>query len=97
MSPEAWETRGGRVALGCASHVALGKQSGQRLVLIGTRAPAGRRTRGGRCLLETGSGAGTHIEVRTAPDGAPWDAWDNDSRRQSDGHAQSVAAENDPS
>ena len=71
--PAAWESRAGALMYD-ALRTSLGKQSGQRLVLIGTRAPAAPDS-WWPSLLETGSGPGTHIEVRTAPDGAPWDAW----------------------
>ena len=71
--PGSWESRGGAL-LWDALRTSLGKQSGQRLILIGTRAPAAADT-WWPVLLETGSGPGTHIEVRTAPDGEPWDAW----------------------
>ena len=71
--PGAWESRGGAL-LWDALRTSLGKQSGQRLVLIGTRAPAAADSWWPQ-LLDTGSGPGTSIEVRTAPDGAPWDAW----------------------
>ena len=71
--PGSWEARGGSL-LWDALRTSLGKQSGQRLILIGTRAPSAADS-WWPILLETGSGPGTHIEVRTAPDGAPWDAW----------------------
>ncbi|MDE0378656.1 MAG: hypothetical protein OXI20_05395 [Rhodospirillales bacterium] len=72
--PGAWEDRGGAL-LWDALRTSLGKQGGQRLVLIGTRAPASADS-WWPVLLETGSGPGTHIEVRSAPDDQPWDAWD---------------------
>ena len=71
--PGSWEARGGAL-LWDALRTSLGKQGGQRLILIGTRAPAPADS-WWPVLLETGSGPGTHIEVRTAPDDAPWDAW----------------------
>ena len=52
----------------------LGKLPGQRLVLIGTRAPA-EIDGWWPSLLDGGSGPGTHITVMAAPDEAPWDAW----------------------
>ena len=53
----------------------LGKRAGQRLVLIGTRAPSEDGS-WWPSLLDGGSGPGTHVTVLTAPDGDPWDAWD---------------------
>lgn len=72
--PGSWEARGGTL-LWDALRTSLGKQGGQRLVLIGTRAPAPADS-WWPTLLETGSGVGTHIEVRSAPEDSPWDAWD---------------------
>ena len=71
--PGAWEARGGAL-MWDALRTSLGKQDGQRLVLIGTRAPA-EPDSWWPTLLDTGSGKGTHIEVQSAPDGEPWDAW----------------------
>ena len=72
--PGSWEARGGQL-LWDAIRTSLGKQDGQRLVLIGTRAPAPIDS-WWPTLLDTGSGPGTYIEVRSAPEGAPWDAWE---------------------
>lgn len=71
--PGSWELRGGQL-LHDALRQSLGKRPGQRLVLIGTRAPApdGSWWPG---LLDAGSGAGVHVTVRTAPRDEPWDAW----------------------
>ena len=57
-----------------ALRTSLGKLAGQRLIFVGTRAPAAPDS-WWPALLDAGSGPGTHIEVRTAPDDAPWDAW----------------------
>ena len=72
--PGSWEHRGGAL-MWDALRQSLGKRPGQRLFLIGTRAPAeeGSWWPG---LLDGGSGAGTHVTIQAAPDGAPWDAWD---------------------
>ena len=72
--PAAWEARGGALMFD-ALRQSLGKRPGQRLVLIGTRAPAEDGS-WWPSLLDGGSGPGTHVTVLTAPDGAPWDAWD---------------------
>ena len=71
--PGSWEARGGAL-MWDALRTSLGKQPGQRLVLIGTRAPAEPDSWWPQ-LLDTGSGIGTYIEVRSAPDEQPWDAW----------------------
>ena len=57
-----------------ALRTSLGKRPCQRLLCIGTRAPAPPDTWWPQ-LLDAGSGRGMHIEVLTAPDDAPWDAW----------------------
>ena len=72
--PAAWEARGGALMFD-ALRQSLGKRAGQRLVLIGTRAPAEDGS-WWPSLLDGGSGPGTHVTVLTAPDGEPWDAWD---------------------
>ena len=71
--PASWEVRGGELMYD-ALRQSLGKRPGQRLVLIGTRAPApdGSWWPG---LLDAGSGPGVHVTVRSAPEGEPWDAW----------------------
>ena len=57
-----------------ALRTSLGKRSGERLVLIGTRAPAEPGS-WWPSLLDGGSGPGTHVTVLSAPDGVPWDTW----------------------
>ena len=71
--PGSWELRGGQL-MHDALRQSLGKRLGQRLVLIGTRAPApdGSWWPG---LLDAGSGSGTHVTVRSAPREEAWDAW----------------------
>ena len=71
--PGSWEERGGALMYD-ALRTSLGKLPGQRLVLIGTRAPASEGS-WWPTLLDTGSGPGTVVEVRSAPDGQPWDKW----------------------
>ena len=71
--PAAWEARGGALMFD-ALRTSLGKQDGQRLILIGTRAPA-EPDGWWPQLLDAGSGPGKHVTVRTAPDAEPWDAW----------------------
>ena len=53
-----------------AIRTSLGKRPGQRLLLIGTRAPAEAGSWWPE-LLEAGSGPGVHVEVLAAPDDAP--------------------------
>ena len=72
--PGSWESRGGALMFD-ALRQSLGKRAGQRLVLIGTRAPAEDGS-WWPAMLDGGSGPGTHVTVLTAPDGEPWDAWD---------------------
>ena len=71
--PGAWEVRGGAL-MWDALRQSLGKRPGQRLVLIGTRAPAeiGNWWPG---LIDGGSGKGTHVTELSAPVAALWDAW----------------------
>ena len=71
--PGAWEVRGGAL-MWDALRTSLGKRPGQRVVLIGTRAPAEDGS-WWPALLDGGSGRGTHVTVRSAPDHEPWDAW----------------------
>ena len=71
--PGAWEVRGGELMYH-ALRQSLGKLPEQRLVLIGTRAPADDGT-WWPALLDAGSGPGTHITALSAPDGEPWDAF----------------------
>ena len=71
--PGAWEVRRGCV-MWDALRQSLGKRPGQRLLLIGTRAPSEDGS-WWPSLLDGGSGPGTHVTVLTAPEGEPWDAW----------------------
>lgn len=71
--PASWESRGGAL-MWDALRQSLGKRPGQRLALIGTRAPAEAGS-WWPDLLDGGSGPGIHVEALTAPDSAPWDAW----------------------
>ena len=71
--PGSWEVRGGQL-MWDALRQSLGKREGQRLFLIGTRAPAEDGT-WWPSLLDGGSGPGTHVTVRSAPMDEPWDAW----------------------
>ena len=52
----------------------LGKRYGQRLLVIGSRAPAEDGS-WWPSLLDGGSGPGTHVTTLTAPENEPWDAW----------------------
>ena len=71
--PGSWESRGGTL-MNDALRQSLGKREGQRLLLIGTRAPAEAGS-WWPSLLDGGSGPGTHVTVRSAPPDEPWDAW----------------------
>ena len=71
--PAAWESRNGAV-MWDAIRTSLGKRPGQRLLLIGTRAPAEAGSWWPE-LLDAGSGPGVHVEVMAAPDEDAWDAW----------------------
>ena len=71
--PAAWESRNGAV-MWDAIRTSLGKRPGQRLLLIGTRAPAEAGSWWPE-LLDAGSGPGVHIDVLAAPDEDAWDAW----------------------
>ena len=71
--PGSWESRGGAL-MWDALRGSLGKRPGQRLVLIGTRAPA-ETASWWPSLLDGGSGPGTHVTVQAAPDDTPWDSW----------------------
>ena len=71
--PGSWEVRGGAL-MWDALRQSLGKRPGQRLLLIGTRAPSEEGS-WWPSLLDGGSGPGTHVTVLTAPDSEPWDAW----------------------
>ena len=72
--PGSWEERGGKL-MWDALRTSLGKQPGQRLLLIGTRSPASPDSWWPQ-LLDAGSGLGTHVTILSAPDDKPWDAWD---------------------
>ena len=72
--PGSWEDRGGELMYH-ALRQSLGKRPGQRLVLIGTRAPASPDS-WWPGLLDSGSAAGTHVTVLSAPNDAPWDRWE---------------------
>ena len=72
--PGSWQERDGSLMYH-ALRQSLGKRPGQRLLLIGTRAPASPDT-WWPGLLDAGSGPGTHVEVMTAPDSEPWDKWE---------------------
>ncbi len=73
--PGSWEVRGGAL-MWDALRTALGKRAGlgQRLILIGTRAPADVGT-WWPALIDRGSGPGTHVTELRAPDGDAWDSW----------------------
>ena len=71
--PGSWESRGGAL-MWDALRQSLGKRSGQRLFLIGTRAPAVPGSWWPE-LLDAGSGPGRHVEVLAAPPDEPWDKW----------------------
>ena len=74
--PGSWEDRGGELMYH-ALRQSLGKRPGQRLILIGTRAPA-RADSWWPGLLDAGSGPGTHVSVLSAPpeEEAAWDRWE---------------------
>ena len=71
--PASYEARGGAL-MWDALRQSLGKRDGQRLFLIGTRAPAEPGSWWPE-LLDAGSGPGRHVEVLAAPPDEPWDAW----------------------
>ena len=71
--PGSWEASGGNLMYD-ALRQSLGKRPGQRLVLIGTRAPAEPGT-WWPGLLDGGSGPGTHVSVLSAPTDMAWDKW----------------------
>ena len=71
--PGSWEARGGALMFD-ALRQSLGKRPGQRLAMIGTRAPAEDGS-WWPSLLDGESGPGTHVTVLTAPEGEPWDHW----------------------
>ena len=71
--PAAWEARGGALMFD-ALRTSIGKRPGQRLILIGTRAPAAEGS-WWPDLLDGGNSRGVHVEVRSAPSKAAWDAW----------------------
>ena len=71
--PGSWEARGGALMYD-ALRTALGKREdvGQRLILIGTRAPADVGS-WWPDLIDGGSGPGTVVTELSAPAGEPWD------------------------
>ena len=71
--PGSWESRGGAL-MWDALRQSLGKREGQRLFLIGTRAPA-EPANWWPELLDAGSGPGRHVKVLSAPDDESWDSW----------------------
>ena len=71
--PGSWESRGGAL-MWDALRGSLGKRPGQRLVLIGTRAPAATAS-WWPSLLDGGSGPGTHVTVQSADSELAWDSW----------------------
>ena len=72
--PGSWNEREGAL-MWTALTGSLGKREGQRLLVIGTRAPAEAHTWWPE-LIDAGSGNGLHVTALTAPDNAPWDSWD---------------------
>ena len=71
--PGSWESRGGQL-LWQALTGSLGKRPGQRIVVIGTRAPAEAGSWWPE-MLDAGSGPGIHVTALSAPDDAEWDSW----------------------
>ena len=75
--PGAWEERGGTQMFD-ALRQSMGKIEGQKLILIGTRAPAVADS-WWPMLLEEGSGEGTHVRLITPKPKAKW--YDNNTVR----------------
>ena len=71
--PGSWENRAGAL-MWDALRQSLGKREGQRLLLIGTRAPADPGT-WWPDIIDGGSGPGMHVTELSAPDEEPWDSW----------------------
>ena len=71
--PGAWQARDGEL-LWQALTGSLGKREGQRVVVIGTRAPAEAGSWWPE-LLDAGSGPGLHITALTALEDAAWDSY----------------------
>ena len=71
--PAALDLRNGALLFD-AVRQSLGKVEGQRLLLIGTRAPADPGT-WWPDLLDAGSSPGQHVTLLSAPSSEPWDAW----------------------
>ena len=71
--PGSWNEREGAL-MQIALLGSLGKREGQRLLVIGTRAPAEAHTWWPE-TIDAGSGPGVHVTALTAPDDAPWDSW----------------------
>lgn len=76
--PGSWEVRGGAL-MWDALRQSLGKRSGQRLILIGTRAPAEAGSWWPN-LIDGGSGRGMHVTELSAPPGEPWDDYQTIAR-----------------
>ncbi|MYF25503.1 MAG: hypothetical protein F4224_09490 [Nitrospira sp. SB0678_bin_10] len=71
--PGSWETRGGAL-LWDALKGSLGKRSGQKILIIGTKSPAEPNT-WWPLLLDHGSGARSYVSVLSADPQATWDDW----------------------
>ena len=71
--PGSWEQAGGAL-MWDALRQSLGKRDGQRLLMIGTKAPAPAGS-WWPDFLDAGSGPGRHVTVLSAPRGEPWDSW----------------------
>ena len=69
--PGSYELRNGSLLFD-ACRQALGKRAGQRLLLLGTRAPADPGS-WWPDLVDAGSGPGTHVTELRAPADEPWD------------------------
>ena len=71
--PSAWQAREGAL-MWDSLRTSLGKRDGQRVLLIGTRAPAPAGNWWPE-LLDSGSAPGIHVTDLHAPAGEPWDEW----------------------
>ena len=71
--PGSWEDRGGSLMYRALKQ-ALGKRPGQRLAMIGTRAPAEPGS-WWPSLIDAGSGPGVHVTELSAPPDEPWDSY----------------------
>ena len=92
--PASWESRNGAV-MWDAIRTSLGKRPGQRLLLIGTRAPAEAGSWWPE-LLEAGSGPGVHVETLAAGRRGRLVHLEDDPPMQPDGPRQSRAAKGSP-